>query len=78
LIAHKPGTAFGQLGLAGGRVVLEILDKLQSLESAVTGTRLRAKAVDGGEDVTMLRLLDDADLEHGEEIVIVVPDENDD
>jgi hypothetical protein len=26
----------------------------------------------------MLRLLDDADLEHSEETVVVVPDENDD
>lgn len=53
---------------------VEVLDRLESLESAVTGTRLRARVVDGGENVTMLRLLDDADLEHGEEIAVVVPD----
>ncbi|WP_276302428.1 MBL fold metallo-hydrolase [Halorussus lipolyticus] len=56
----------------------EVLDKLESLESAMAGTRLRARVVDGGEDVTMLRLLDDADLEHGEEIAVVVPDGDDD
>jgi putative mRNA 3-end processing factor len=60
---------------------LEVLDRLDSLESTVagakaTGTQLRARVVDGGENVTMLRLLEDADLEHGEEVAVVLADES--
>jgi putative mRNA 3-end processing factor len=62
---------------------LEVLDRLDSLESAVTGaegtgTRLRARVVDAGGDVTMLRLLEDADLEHGEEVAVLLADESGD
>ena len=61
--------------LEDGQFRREVLDRLASLESAVAGSRLRARVVDGGEDVTLLRLLDDADFEHGEELTVAVPDD---
>ncbi|MFC4451645.1 MBL fold metallo-hydrolase [Halorussus aquaticus] len=50
----------------------EVLGRLDDLEPTVSGARLRARVVDGGDDVTLLRLLDDADLEHGEEVALVL------
>lgn len=55
----------------------EVLDRLDALESAVIGTRVRARVVEDGDDVTLLRLLGDADLEHGEEVAVVVTDDRD-
>ncbi|UPV76581.1 MBL fold metallo-hydrolase (plasmid) [Halorussus limi] len=53
----------------------EVLDRLDSLASDTGGDPVRARVVDCGEGVTMLRLLDETDLDHGEEVTVVVPDD---
>ena len=55
----------------------EVLDRLESLEArlAGSGTPVRAKVVDGGDCVTLLRLLEDVDLEHGEEVEVLLADD---
>lgn len=55
----------------------EVLHRLDSLESAVTGTRYEARVVDGGDGVTLLRLMGDDELEHGAEVSVVVTDRDD-
>ncbi|WP_137286068.1 MBL fold metallo-hydrolase [Halorussus salinisoli] len=54
---------------------LEVLSRLDELEPEVSGRHFRARVVDGGDDVTMLRLMEDVDLEHGEEMAVVVADD---
>jgi putative mRNA 3-end processing factor len=52
----------------------EVLDRLESLEArlADSGIPVRARVVDGGDCVTFLRLMGDVDLEHGEEVEVVL------
>ncbi|WP_132058630.1 MBL fold metallo-hydrolase [Halorussus amylolyticus] len=50
----------------------EVLDRLDALDDAVGGRQVRARVVDGGDDVTLLRLLGDTDLEHGEELTVTL------
>lgn len=54
----------------------EVLARLDALESAVDagGDEYRARVVDAGDGVTMLRLLAESDLDHGEELTVVVPE----
>ncbi|WP_115864903.1 MBL fold metallo-hydrolase [Halorussus litoreus] len=55
-----------------------VLDRLDALEPGSTGATgrdpYRARVVEAGEDATLLRLLGDADLDHGEEVSVVVSD----
>jgi putative mRNA 3-end processing factor len=53
----------------------EVIARLDSLASEPRKTTVRARVVDGGEDVTTLRLLGGTDLDHGDEITVVVPDD---
>jgi putative mRNA 3-end processing factor len=53
----------------------ELLDRLERIEDAVTGTRTEATVVDAGDDVTLLRLPDDvvaADLVHGQTVELTI------
>ncbi|WP_135829368.1 MBL fold metallo-hydrolase [Halorussus halobius] len=50
----------------------EVLGRLDALESTVGGDAYRARVADAGGDVTLLRLLEEADLDHGEELTVVV------
>jgi putative mRNA 3-end processing factor len=52
----------------------EVLDRLESLERrlADSGPPVPARVVDGGDCVTFLRLLGDVDLEHGDEVEVVL------
>ncbi|WP_128478710.1 MBL fold metallo-hydrolase [Halorussus pelagicus] len=53
----------------------EVLGRLDALASETGGTPVRARVVDGGEDVTMLRLLGETDLDHGDEVTVVLSDD---
>lgn len=50
----------------------EIRDRLAATETAVTGERVSAHVVDAGDGVTLLRLLDEADLEHGQTVELTL------
>ena len=52
-----------------------VVERLDALETAVSGRRVRARVVDAGDGVTMLRLLADADVDHGEELEVVIRSE---
>ena len=53
----------------------EVLGRLDALAADTSGESVRARVVDGGEDVTLLRLLDDTDLDHGDEVTVVLSDD---
>jgi putative mRNA 3-end processing factor len=52
----------------------EVLDRLESLESTVadSGTPVRARVLDCEDSVTLLRVLGDVELDHGEEVEVVL------
>lgn len=53
----------------------DIIDRLDRIEDAVTGDRTKATVVDAGDDVTLLRLVDDPiseDLAHGQLVDLVL------
>jgi putative mRNA 3-end processing factor len=52
--------------------VQAVLDRLDDIEAALGSDGVQARVVDAGDDVTLLRLLSDADLEHGDVVTVRV------
>ncbi|PSQ19567.1 MBL fold metallo-hydrolase [Halobacteriales archaeon QS_8_69_26] len=58
----------------------EVLDRLERIETAVTGTRIEATVVDAGDGVTLLRLPEDVlgdELAHGQRVQLAIRDVGD-
>ncbi|WP_049972483.1 MBL fold metallo-hydrolase [Haladaptatus cibarius] len=51
-----------------------VLDRLDDIEASVSNSLVRARVVDAGDGMTLLRLFGDSDLEHGDEVELRVTD----
>jgi putative mRNA 3-end processing factor len=60
-----------------GAALTAITERLDAIEATLSADTVRARVVDAGEDVTMLRLLEDTELQHGQTVELAIDAETD-
>ncbi|HET7324966.1 MAG TPA: MBL fold metallo-hydrolase [Halococcus sp.] len=58
-----------------GADVATIVERLDAIEATLTADTVRARVVDAGDGVTLLRLLEDVALQHGQEVELTIESE---